>query len=65
MNHVVYFPDLFHENKTFGDPKGHFAWGKEYYDLAKTVFPPHLFPHFIEGDDYNLAICARRGVFHY
>lgn len=65
MQNVVYYPDPFIENKTFGDPKGHFSWGSKYYTLMKTVFPSSASPHFYEGDEYEamgLTICARRGV---
>lgn len=65
MNHVIYYPDLITENKTYGDPKGHYIWGKQYYELAKAVFPPSRIPHFIEGEEYEnlgLSICARKGV---
>ena len=65
MNRVIYYPDLVSENKTYGDLKGHYKWGKEYYKLAQTVFPPDRIPHFIEGEEYEalgFSICARRGV---
>lgn len=67
MKHVMYYPDLISQNQTFGDPKGHYQWGVEYYKLAKTAFPPDLLPHFIEGEEYakmGFQICARRGVFN-
>ena len=40
MKRVIYYPDLISQNQTFGDPKGHYKWGVEYYKLAKTAFPP-------------------------
>ena len=66
MKRVMYYPDLISQNQTFGDPKGHYKWGVEYYKLAKTAFPPDFIPHFIEGEEYanmGYQICARRGVF--
>ena len=65
MENVVYYPDIVNQNLTHGDPKGHYKWGVEYYNLAKTVFPASFYPHFIEGAEYasmNFSFCARRGV---
>ena len=65
METVAYYPDPINQNKTFGDPKGHFRWGMEYYKLAKTFFPASARPHFLEGAEYsalNSSFCARRGV---
>ena len=47
MKHVMYYPDLISQNQTFGDPKGHYQWGVEYYKLAKTAFPSDSLPHLI------------------
>ena len=65
MGNVVYYPDPLNQNRTFGDPKGHFRWGYEYYKLAKSFFSRSSLPRFLEGEAYaalNSSFCARRGV---
>ena len=65
MENVVFYPDIVTQNLTFGDPKGHYQWGKQYFNLALTAFPSDRLPRFLEGSAYitqGSAFCARRGV---